>query len=848
MAKPAFDPSKPFEAVKPAFNPSKPFEVVAEQEPSGLEQLETAARSGLESATLGISEPAISGINSVLGNLIDSGFEAESLKDFFSKSIDSARIESEYKKDIERRRALKEDAKSASIAGALIGGLAPTGPAAALGRGAKAAIGATKLAELGAAGRIAASAAESALAAGGSVAAEQAVEQATGVIPEGSGMSALEAAAFGAKLGGAGKAVVEAVKGARAVAPKVVSVLGGPKVEAIQKYLADPEAVKRAKSPEAIKELMDEAIAKLKADVESGKIKLDEAKEILGEAEQRVRDVSQARKADIADALKLAREDFKEAQAELLEPIKRAKPPATLASDIIDAADELKAKVSADSEESYKILDRLEQQAKAGAVPRVNLGDVPDFIKNLQSDLKVNGKLLSAEERAAFNALEKYRVQGAAVFRERVAYPTVKRIIQSIDRDIRTYGAPNSAQFSDLSREKLLQLRRGLDQIIKTTSPEYAAQMEKVAAGTELLNDVSKFLGREQKIQGKLEGIWRPAQASDKDLVIQLGKAVNKDFAGPINAYAQAKQLAQQPLAMEAMAKGLPQAKELAQAEAQMARLRRPGAEQILAPKEVRQVQQARVGVQRAQQFADEAKARLAEIGPFGREMSNYNAIRGAVAGRNPAYEQSLIALSKASGQDFVQMINDLRLAEAFAKDFTQGSRNVNFFSIIAGGLTAGATGSLTAGAVLAGLGAGVGKFMDKFGGVATQKVLDRYLQIQGMPTVKKLQGTLNDLPPAVRDFAIADFVRAVTQVKQETITVPAEQIPVVYQDIKSSDMDTVSKAKALEDLTQAGTVNSETMKKAMLGIKPPVIPVKVETKDTLKEDRPDVLKAMIER
>jgi hypothetical protein len=244
----------------------------------------------------------------------------------------------------------------------------------------------------------------------------------------------------------------------------------------------------------------------------------------------------------------------------------------------------------------------------------------------------------------------------------------------------------------------------------------------------------------------------------------------------------------------------------------------------------------------------EEARTKLAELGPFGREMSNYNAIRGAVAGRNPAYEESLKALSKASGQDFVQMVNDLRLAESFSKDFTQGSRNVNFFSIIAGGLTAGATGSLTAGAVLAGLGAGVGKFMDKFGGVATQKVLDKYLQIQGMPTVRKLQAALNDLPPVVKDYAIADFVRAVSQVKQEQIAVDPAQLSIVYQDIKSSDMDTVSKAKALEQLNSSQTVDSETMKKAMLGIKPPVISVKVESKDTLKEDRPDVLKAMMGR
>ena len=816
-------------------------------QPSGAEQVETGVRSALESATLGISEPTISGVNAVLGNLIDSGFDADSLKDFFSKSIDSARIEKEYQKDIERRRQLKAEAPISSIAGSFAGALLPTGPAAALGKAAKGAIGATKLAELGAAGRVAATAAESALAAGGQTAAEQAIEQATGVIPEGAGASPFEVAAFAAKLGGGIKGAGELVKGAKALAPKIASVLGGPKVEAIQKYLADPEAVKRAKSPEQLKELMDETVSKLRSDIETGKIGLDDAKSVLSKAEQNLRDVSQAKRADISDALKLAREKFSQAQKELVEPYRAAKPPLALASDIIDAADDLKARVSEESKKSYDILEALERRAKAGEIPRVNLGDVPDFIKNLQNDLKVGGKLISNEEKAAFSVLERYRTDLKSLYKEQVPYPQVKRIIQSIDRDIRTFSTPNSAQFSDLAQEKLLQLRRGLDNLIKG-SPEYTEQMQRVSQLTELLINVGKFLGRDQKIQGKLEGIWRPAQASERELLAKLGQATNRDFSSPIEAYSAAKKLGQQPLVLEQMAQQLPEAKELSRAEAQMARLRRPGAEQILAPKEVRAVQQATVGVERSRQMFEEARAKLAELGPFGREMSNYNAIRGAVAGRNPAYEESLRALSKASGQDFVQMVNDLRLAESFSKDFTQGSRNVNFFSILAGGLTAGATGSLTAGAVLAGLGAGVGKFMDKFGGVATQKVLDKYLQIQGMPTVRKLQTALNDLPPAVKDYAVSDFVRAVSQVKQEQIAVDQAQLQVVYQDIKTSDMDSVSKAKALEQLTTAQTIDSDTIKKAMLGIKPPVIPVTVENKDTLKEDRPDVLKAMMNR
>lgn len=89
MAKPAFDPKKPFEVVeekKPPFDPSKSFQVLDEPVapgPIGAEKLETAARSALEGATFGVSEPILSGVNATIGNLIDAGFDAESLKDFF---------------------------------------------------------------------------------------------------------------------------------------------------------------------------------------------------------------------------------------------------------------------------------------------------------------------------------------------------------------------------------------------------------------------------------------------------------------------------------------------------------------------------------------------------------------------------------------------------------------------------------------------------------------------------------------------------------------------------------------------------------------------------------------------
>lgn len=862
MAKPAFDPTKPFEPVqgqaaeKPAFDPSKPFEVAtAEAGPSKAEIVETAFRGLFESALLGGSEPAISKVNAVLGNLIESGFDAESLKDFFSKSIDTARIEKEYQADIARRKELKEELPVAQLVGTIAGAFAPVGPAAALAKGvgavAKGVAGATKLSKLG---RVGEAAITGAAQAATPTLIEQNVLESTGFITPEEKIGVGEAALFGAKLGGAARAVPEIIGGVKAAAPVALSIFGGPRVEAIQKYLLDPEAIKRAKSDKEIKKLVDKYASGLKEQVETGDISLKNAKELLRESKDTLSRTVSEKKADIRDAFRDATENFKVAKAEMLEPLKRARVPATLTQDILDSAEDLKVKLSEESKKSYEILESLEARAKKGEIQRLNLGDVPEFIKNLQDDLKVGGKVRSEAEKEAFNVLQKQLASFADFSKpgkEIVSYPTVKRLIQSLDLDIAKYGDANSAQFSELSKTKLLELRRGLDSLIKE-SPEYATQMEKVAALRELQNEIAPVLGNRQNqyanVAGKLENIWKPKSLELQDSLRRLGEATNRPIASQMDELIKIKTMASQPLVLEQMARSLPEAEALKKLQLQQQKLTRPGVERMLAPKEVKAVERSMVQVERAQQFADEAKAALKDIGPFANELSNFNAIRTAVVDRNPEYDNILQMMSKASNQDFVQMVNDLRLAEQFSKDFTQGSRNVNFFSIISGGLAAMATGSMTAGAVIAAIGSGIGKTMDRFGGRVTQKILDGYLKVTGIPTVKKINAVLGDMPPSVRNYTIGEFVRQVTPIRNEVIFLQQEQIPQVISEIKDSDIDSVSKAKAIKELERFGTVQSDTIKKVMLGAQPKTQKVTPDFSDSIKEDRPDVLKKMMEK
>lgn len=99
---------------------------------SALEGYGTAARSGVSSATLGLSEPVVSGLNAAVGSLVSAGFDAENALDFIKKAADPERLKKEYQSDVEYRKKMQEEHPIADIGGSLAGAFSPVGPAAKL--------------------------------------------------------------------------------------------------------------------------------------------------------------------------------------------------------------------------------------------------------------------------------------------------------------------------------------------------------------------------------------------------------------------------------------------------------------------------------------------------------------------------------------------------------------------------------------------------------------------------------------------------------------------------------------------------------------------------------------------
>jgi hypothetical protein len=99
-----------------------------------LEGYGTAARSAASSATLGVSEPVVSGLSAAVGTLISAGFDAKDALDFVKKATDPELFKKEYESDIEYRKQMQAEHPIADIGGSLVGAFSPVGPAATISR------------------------------------------------------------------------------------------------------------------------------------------------------------------------------------------------------------------------------------------------------------------------------------------------------------------------------------------------------------------------------------------------------------------------------------------------------------------------------------------------------------------------------------------------------------------------------------------------------------------------------------------------------------------------------------------------------------------------------------------
>lgn len=863
MAKPAFNPKLPFEVVneKPAFDLSKPFEILDEPkaaEPTGLEQFETAGRSALEGMTLGASEPVISGINAVVGNLIDAGFDAESIGDFAKQAVSSEAIKQQYQRDIARRKKLEAELPGTAMAGEIAGGLS-TGFLGAAPKALKAATTlpriATSLGEAAAGAvptQLGKAIARGAVTAGSAEALKVATQVPTETaLPEEFDIG--KAALLGGKFGGATYGIAKTISQIPELATKALSTLGGVSVEGIQKYLKDPGAVFRAKSPAEIKVLIDTEVDKLSQAIEKNQLDLDDARVAFDAAKTAVRDTVNSRKLEFQNAKFNAQQVLDRAQDKFDYAIKTAKDVAEKSLDrnkiifrdeVVDAVEQLKRKVDQGSAESYKILERSKTP--------IDFTDAKLAIKEAMDSLKIKGKVPNLPGLQEEYDIIENTYNDLKRFKKPLPATEAKRYIQLLDGATRY--AESKAEYGTKAENALKAARAAIDAQLKD-NVDYQKVMQDVSENASLRSKAAKLFGTAEKANPKIANITAENKDLERQLLIQLGKKVGKPFEQKINELQKVEGMIDKNSLKEMLGEeevGL----KLALAEKEAQSFKTPG----LLQKEIAKIetespqalamQQQAQRVQQTQNLLQSTQQKLSDLGPFGRPLSNISAIKTALSERNPEYDKYLKNLTQMSGQDFTQYINDLKLAENFNKEFRIGSRNVNLWALGAGAANFAFTGDATTSLVLAGLGGGFGSLIDRFGPQMTQKLLDRYLSIQGAPTIQKIDRAFSDIPKEIVQQLKNDFIRTYPVASDEQVPVKPNQKSQLSEDIKNSNLSSLKKAKLLYNLNKNSEIYSNDLASIMFNRKEtkPKQPLMPLPENDLKIDKPDVLKALQSR
>lgn len=282
-------------------------------------------------------------------------------------------------------------------------------------------------------------------------------------------------------------------------------------------------------------------------------------------------------------------------------------------------------------------------------------------------------------------------------------------------------------------------VRSTIDQAVKDQNPAYREKMAEVAQKTDLFSKALERFGDPRATVSRLNSIGSRTAGADQELLGRLGAETGFDFMTPVQQFVENQAVLKNPAAMEKLAQSLPewQAQRLAEL-SQRAHARPESAAKAIESATAPIIAERKAAgevISQAQSRLDKA---MSELEPFKRlsEGKTQGAVENLL--RNPGREnietrRALEQLSKASGQDFIQMINDLRSARSFQGEYRNGSRNVVMLGGV--GFTLGGPTGATIGGIMGGI-------VDRYGPKMAQKILDGVLKTQ--PTTDKIASTLS--------------------------------------------------------------------------------------------------------
>lgn len=491
------------------------------------------------------------------------------------------------------------------------------------------------------------------------------------------------------------------------ISPKLkqmLSMFGGVSKENIEAYGANREAIMAAPEFNDVYSNVLDQLTDLQENFDVKKLAVRDAQSKFDSflKEQKLALKQAGYDAGAADAL--ANEALKQAQIRLAQGLQDGAIEA--APKAFSAVERLKTQALEMSQSARDLLDNTPGE--------LSLKPVFEAIRPMQDKLYSQGFPGMAEE------LGKQMEVFATQYGDKIGYADAKSMIQGLQKRGKwTFGANEMA--NGLS-PYFNQLSGIMNAALKDAVPEYAKAMMPTASAFDLLGKLDKYGTPESAVKGVL-GLKSAANYTNElPLLRALEESTGVKFTNQLEHYAN-------PNVREGMIKALPEyEKSLRTAEA-LQELKDPQVRAALEKAPYLSPQhKSLTKAEQALQGAIEHKAGLNGLSPATLESK----MKAVAAGRGLNARKAFEGVRGMDDMSIPEILDLINVREAFEKGAMNGSRNVNLWTHMVGGL-GGVISGLTGGGLLgtaggAAVGAYIGGLLDKEGPAIVRNMLDKYL------------------------------------------------------------------------------------------------------------------------
>lgn len=496
---------------------------------------------------------------------------------------------------------------------------------------------------------------------------------------------------------------------------QALSVFGGVSKENIEAYAANREAIRAA--PEfhdlysnVLDQLVEmaENIDAKKANVFNSRTKFDS---FLKEQKLALKQAGY----DAGAADTLAGEALKQAQTRLAQGLQEGA--LESAPKAFSAVQKLKEEALGLSQAARDILETTPGE--------LSLKPIFQAVRPMQDKLYSLGFPTMAEE------LGKVMDIFSTQYGEKISYSDAKSMIQGLQqRGKWNFGAN---EVSNGLTSYFNQLSGIMNSALKEAVPAYEKAMRPTAEAFELLGKLDRYGTPESSVKGAL-GLKSAANyVNEMPLLRDLEAKTGVKFVNQLEHYAN-------PAIRDGLSKALPEyAKSLRTAEA-LQQLKDPEVRAALEKSPfLSKPYSEMTRAEHALQSALERKQKLSGLSPATLEGK----MKSAASGRSMHAREVLSHVVGMEDMSVPEILDLINVRDAFEKGAMNGSRNVNLWAKMVGGLSGVATGFLGDGGIMGavagtGVGAYIGGVLDKEGPAIVRNILDKYIEKYG------------DLPKAV--------------------------------------------------------------------------------------------------